>query len=154
MSSFRSIAKNVLRQRIYSASLDYFCSEKSFPTQSGVALSEDITIMIKFWSSMHQDKKHIRSSAVGDLELIGGQSVAEGPALSTGGALTLLDNRSVSSEFRPPSVAGGWNNQGSTYNASQGNNTMNKRSASRAAANRPAINESFVKVSSKVMRTL
>lgn len=30
----KSIAKNVLRQRIYSASLDYFCSRKCFPTQA------------------------------------------------------------------------------------------------------------------------
>lgn len=144
----KSVVKNVLRQRIYSTSLDYFCSEKSFPTQTGVALSEDIQIMLKFWTTMHQDRKHIKTSAIGDLE----GSVLDGAVGS------FADNRSVSSEFprtHSSTGIGGWtaaappvnavamaanvNNIGLTTNG-----TLSKRSVSRQQA-RPLLNESFVK---------
>eukprot|EP00095_Tigriopus_kingsejongensis_P007429 maker-scaffold443_size169656-snap-gene-0.12 protein:Tk07429 transcript:maker-scaffold443_size169656-snap-gene-0.12-mRNA-1 annotation:"phosphatidylinositol 4-kinase alpha isoform x1" len=123
----KSIAKNVLRQRIYSASLDYFCAEKTFPTQSDMALSEDIQTLLRFWATMHQDRKHIRQSAIaGDLDWMEGAAPLE------------ADRKSVTSEFyKTPSVAGGW------MTVSSGNNTLNKRSASRQT--RPAINDSFVK---------
>eukprot|EP00094_Tigriopus_californicus_P003842 TCALIF_03698-PA protein Name:"Similar to PI4KA Phosphatidylinositol 4-kinase alpha (Homo sapiens)" AED:0.07 eAED:0.07 QI:1/0.8/0.75/0.93/0.86/0.93/16/174/2161 len=126
----RSIAKNVLRQRIYSASLDYFCSEKTFPTQSDMSLSEDIQTLLRFWATMHQDRKHIRQNAIGDFDL----TTVDGPME----ALIAADVRSLTSEYqKTPSVAGGW------ITASSGNNTLNKRSASRQ--NRPAINDTLVK---------
>lgn len=125
----RSMAKNVLRQRIYSASLDYFCSEKTFPTQSDMNLSEDIQTLLRFWAIMHQDRKHIRQNAIGDFDL-----AVDGPLEG----LIAHDVRSLTSEYqKTPSVAGGW------MTASTGNNTLNKRSASRQ--NRPAMNDTFVK---------
>ena len=30
----KSISKNILRQRIYSVALDYFCGDRTFPTQT------------------------------------------------------------------------------------------------------------------------
>jgi len=39
-----SMSKNLLRQRIYSVALDYFCADRSFPTQSPGALKEDIQV--------------------------------------------------------------------------------------------------------------
>ncbi len=40
-----SMSKNLLRQRIYSVALDYFCADRSFPTQ-GPALKDDIQVSI------------------------------------------------------------------------------------------------------------
>ena len=41
-----SMSKNLLRQRIYSVAMDYFCADRSFPTQNPVALKEDIQVKI------------------------------------------------------------------------------------------------------------
>ena len=42
----KTMAKNTLRQRIYSTALDYFCAEKTYPTQSGPAVTEDVQVRI------------------------------------------------------------------------------------------------------------
>ena len=42
----KTMAKNTLRQRIYSTALDYFCAEKTYPTQSGPAVTEDVQVCI------------------------------------------------------------------------------------------------------------
>ena len=46
----KSVAKNILRQRIYSVALDYFCGERTFPTQSALTVYEDIQTLLKFWN--------------------------------------------------------------------------------------------------------
>lgn len=121
-----SVAKNILRQRIYSVSLDYFCSDKSYPTQSGVPLTEDIQILLKFWTTMHQDRKHIKTSAVAS-ELDG--TLAETNFL-TSYANTASDTRSISSEFiRSPT-----NNN--LQSGSMGTNTLGKRSTGTADRHR------------------
>jgi hypothetical protein len=38
------MSKNLLRQRIYSVAMDYFCADKTFPTQNAVYLKEDIQV--------------------------------------------------------------------------------------------------------------
>ena len=140
----KSMAKNTLRQRIYSTALDYFCEEKTYPTQSpaaGTPVTENVQAMLKFWTTMHQDKKYIKASTLGDLEaglapdtISMATAAANGPsaitAANSGGILgaassAAIDTRSISSEFhnRPPSMAG--------WPSSTGNNTMSKRSASR-----------------------
>ncbi|RWS26434.1 phosphatidylinositol 4 kinase-like protein, partial [Leptotrombidium deliense] len=43
----RSVSKSVLRERIYSAAIDYFCGPQMAPTQKGAELREDI-IAIKY----------------------------------------------------------------------------------------------------------
>ena len=42
----KTMAKNTLRQRIYSTALDYFCAEKTYPTQAGPAVTEDVQVRI------------------------------------------------------------------------------------------------------------
>ncbi|KAK2176702.1 hypothetical protein NP493_644g02033 [Ridgeia piscesae] len=53
-------AKSVLRERIYSTTLDYFSVAPMCPTQKGADLCDDIMALIKFWHSMHSDKKYLR----------------------------------------------------------------------------------------------
>ncbi|XP_046963733.1 phosphatidylinositol 4-kinase alpha isoform X2 [Vanessa cardui] len=67
----RSLARNVLRERVYSAALDYFCRGLQCPARAAGALREDIMALIKFWQLMHSDKKHLKSSDIGaDFELM------------------------------------------------------------------------------------
>ncbi len=66
----KSVAKNILRQRVYAAALDSFCGDRCSPSQTGAALTEDIHVMLRFWATMHQDRKYIKTSAIGDLEAV------------------------------------------------------------------------------------
>ncbi|KAL1122935.1 hypothetical protein AAG570_003260 [Ranatra chinensis] len=62
----RSLSKNVLRERVYATCLDYFCTGFQTPTQApGPQLCEDITALIKFWQTMHSDKKYLMASVIG-----------------------------------------------------------------------------------------
>ncbi|XP_041971459.1 phosphatidylinositol 4-kinase alpha isoform X3 [Aricia agestis] len=68
----RSLARNILRERLYSVCLDYFCRGLQCPSKSSGALREDIISMIKFWQLMHSDKKYLKSSDIGaDFEVMG-----------------------------------------------------------------------------------
>ena len=57
-------AKSVLRERVYAATLDYFCGPVIYPTQSGTDLRYDIITLVKFWLLMHADKKYITTNVV------------------------------------------------------------------------------------------
>lgn len=61
----KSLAKNVLRERIYCCCLDYFCKPVRCPTQNDNDLRDDITILVKFWQALHSDKKYLKVSDVG-----------------------------------------------------------------------------------------
>lgn len=61
----KSLAKNVLRERIYCSCLDYFCRPLNCPTHSSTDLRDDITILFKFWHTMYSDKKYLKASHVG-----------------------------------------------------------------------------------------
>ncbi|XP_050307106.1 phosphatidylinositol 4-kinase alpha isoform X2 [Anthonomus grandis grandis] len=63
----KSLAKNVLRERIYCCCLDYFCKPVKCPNQNTNDLREDITTLVRFWQTLHSDKKYLRISDVGDL---------------------------------------------------------------------------------------
>ncbi|XP_018572269.1 phosphatidylinositol 4-kinase alpha isoform X2 [Anoplophora glabripennis] len=65
----KSLAKNVLRERIYCSCLDYFCKPVTCPTQDSTELREDITTLVRFWQTLHSDKKYLKASDVGDLDL-------------------------------------------------------------------------------------
>uniref|UniRef100_W4VRQ0 Phosphatidylinositol 4-kinase alpha n=1 Tax=Corethrella appendiculata TaxID=1370023 RepID=W4VRQ0_9DIPT len=65
----KSLARNILRERIYANALDYFCGPQTCPSQSRDALFEDITILLKFWQTMRSEKKHLISSEVSDYDL-------------------------------------------------------------------------------------
>ncbi|CAG9559156.1 unnamed protein product [Danaus chrysippus] len=71
----RSLARNILRERVYSVCLDYFCRGLQCPSKSAGALREDIISLIKFWQLMHSDKKYLKSSDIGaDFEVMGPSS--------------------------------------------------------------------------------
>ncbi|CAG9126168.1 unnamed protein product [Plutella xylostella] len=61
----RSLARNILRERVYSACLDYFCRGLQCPSRTSGVLREDIISLIKFWQLMHSDKKYLKTSDVG-----------------------------------------------------------------------------------------
>lgn len=65
----KSLARNILRERIYSHALEYFCGPQSCPNQSRENLLEDITILLKFWQTMRSEKKHLIASEVGDYDI-------------------------------------------------------------------------------------
>ena len=60
----------MLRQRIYSCALDFFCSDKMYPNRTGPALTEDVQVLLKFWSMILRDKSYIKNQIVGDIESI------------------------------------------------------------------------------------
>ncbi|CAK1590125.1 unnamed protein product [Parnassius mnemosyne] len=64
----RSLARNILRERVYSVCLDYFCRGLQCPSKSAGALREDIMSLIKFWQLMHSDKKYLKSSDIGEFD--------------------------------------------------------------------------------------
>ncbi|XP_026331523.1 putative inactive phosphatidylinositol 4-kinase alpha-like protein P1, partial [Hyposmocoma kahamanoa] len=71
----RSLARNILRERVYSVSLDYFCRGLQCPSRSSGALREDIISLIKFWQLMHSDKKYLKCSDIGgEFDLMGPSS--------------------------------------------------------------------------------
>ncbi|CAH2052445.1 unnamed protein product, partial [Iphiclides podalirius] len=70
----RSLARNVLRERVYSACLDYFCRGLQCPAKSAGALREDIMALIRFWQLMHSDKKYLKCSDIGDFDTTGPSS--------------------------------------------------------------------------------
>lgn len=65
----KSLAKNVLRERIYCSCLDYFCKPVTCPSQKASELREDITTLLRFWQALHSDKKYLKASDVGDLDI-------------------------------------------------------------------------------------
>ncbi|XP_055594149.1 phosphatidylinositol 4-kinase alpha isoform X1 [Uranotaenia lowii] len=65
----KSLARNILRERIYANALDYFCGPQLCPSQSREALLEDINILLKFWQTMRSEKKHLVASEVSDYDL-------------------------------------------------------------------------------------
>lgn len=65
----KSLSRNILRERIYSHALDYFCGAQMCPSQSRDELLEDILILLRFWQTMRSEKKHLMASEVGDYDL-------------------------------------------------------------------------------------
>ncbi|KAL4002855.1 Phosphatidylinositol 3- and 4-kinase family protein [Acanthocheilonema viteae] len=57
--SFR-ISKNILRQRVYYAMLDYFSVPAQTPTQNAAQLKNDIRLLIMFWNTLFSDVKYIK----------------------------------------------------------------------------------------------
>lgn len=62
----RSLSKNLLRERVYQTALDYFCCRPQCPNKKQMAeLREDTLSMIRFWHTLHSDKKYLKQSLVG-----------------------------------------------------------------------------------------
>jgi len=121
----KSLAKHVLRQRIYSCSLDFFCNDKIYPVRSGALLKEDVHVLLKFWSLMLSDKKYLKSQVVGDMDSIVGVSATNHNYPP--------DLKSISSEFTRGSTYNPNNTwtSGNPLNTQSAGGTLNKRSVSR-----------------------
>ncbi|KAG7162490.1 Phosphatidylinositol 4-kinase alpha-like [Homarus americanus] len=112
----KSLSKNVLRERIYCACLDYFCAARGCPTQRAGRLQDDINALLNFWNSLHADKKYLKTSIIGDFtsyQYGGGASLS--PSVAS-------DLRSTSGEFV---MTNGWIN---TVPLSSNTSTLSKRS--------------------------
>lgn len=121
----KSIARNILRERIYYYALDYFCSEQMCPSQSRDELYEDIIILIKFWQTMRSEKKHLVASELSDYDL--------NPSSQNISVSKQSDNISTAgSEFGRVSNTGtgtGWYN---TITIPHSTSTLSKKSGSRS----------------------
>lgn len=56
----------MLRERIYCAALDFFCGPQMCPTQDDATLRDDISVLVKFWTTVYQEKKYLKSRHSGD----------------------------------------------------------------------------------------
>ncbi|BET02066.1 Phosphatidylinositol 4-kinase [Nesidiocoris tenuis] len=130
----RSLSKNVLRERVYSICLDHFCTGFRNPTQSPQQLSEDIIALIKFWQTMHSDKKYLMASVIGDFDVNGSLETAS-QTLTTASL-----GPSLGADLPRPSSASGWIN---TVPLSASTNTLSKRSA--RTKRQPNTGDLFVK---------
>uniref|UniRef100_A0A8D8UEF4 1-phosphatidylinositol 4-kinase n=1 Tax=Cacopsylla melanoneura TaxID=428564 RepID=A0A8D8UEF4_9HEMI len=111
----RSLSKNVLRERIYCACLDVFTVMPQCPTQRGSELRDDITALVRFFQTMHSDKKYLMASVVGDFDVTGlsdanqltVSSAGGGTGGSTGvGGESLRGGTSFSSAASGPNTTG------------------------------------------------
>lgn len=55
-----TIAKWILRERIYFTALDYFTTVSHVPTQSYSDLREDIKYLLEFWHKIVAEKKYLK----------------------------------------------------------------------------------------------
>lgn len=134
----RDLSKSVLRERIYSAAVDYFwlvffslfyrrcltfvlpfaSSPQICPLQKGNELREDIMSLIKFWQTLHSERKYFKTAVIPD-------NVSD--TVSQSGYLISSINQQTwtgSTEFR--STPTGWIN---TVPLSSNLSTTSKRSS-------------------------
>lgn len=100
--------RSILRERIYSASLDYFCGPQLYPTERGGKLRENILMMVKFWMSIHNDKKFLRRTSFGG-DIVANQLASRSTGSSLSGSVT-GSNATQGETF--PSTPAGWQQQG------------------------------------------
>ncbi|CAH0382113.1 unnamed protein product [Bemisia tabaci] len=133
----RSLSKNVLRERIYCTALNFYCSQVQCPVKKGSELREDIAVMIKFFQTMHSDKKYLFASTIEEAAELQSPPIYN-PQLT----ITSLD------KLRASSVGGGGSgsNQGwiNTVPFSSSSSTLGKKSGIRGKI-RSRNNELFVK---------
>lgn len=124
----RSLSKNVLRERIYCTCLDYFCGPPRCPTQRSSELREDVLVLIKFWQTMHSDKKYLMASVVGDFDVSALESSGAAGTMTISGDMRISSGTTssiASGEFPRPNAASGYFN---TVPLSASTNTLTKRS--------------------------
>ncbi|XP_013774772.1 phosphatidylinositol 4-kinase alpha-like [Limulus polyphemus] len=131
----RSISKSVLRERIYSAALDYFCGPQMCPTQQGAELREDILAVVKFWQHLHTDKKYLKANMMTDMwDTATSNSLVLGLSSELRGSMELSQSRGAPT---------GWIN---TVPLSSNMSTISRRSSGGRGSNRRDLNaEVFVK---------
>ncbi|XP_015600220.1 phosphatidylinositol 4-kinase alpha isoform X2 [Cephus cinctus] len=143
----RSLSKNVLRERVYSNCLDYFCRERQTPTQEPDQLREDIVTLIRFWQVMHSDKKYLMASGEGDFDIIRPPSSA-GTMLQTD---TMNSSTPIGNELGKPGATG-WIN---TIPLSASSNTLGKRSnRSKRVVNANVFVKDYIKKRNLILELL
>lgn len=120
----KSIARNILRERIYYYALDYFCGIQMCPPQSRDELYEDICVLIKFWQTMRSEKKHLVASEMSDYDLYSGsQNLSVNKASDT---VSIAGSDIGRASSAGPTV--GWYN---TITIPHSTSTISKKSSSR-----------------------
>lgn len=143
----KSLARNILRERIYSHALDYFCGAQMCPTQSRDELLQDITILLKFWQTMRSEKKHLITSEMGDYDIHPSTNNLSVTKLS-------LDTTSLSGSDVARSAStgtGGW------YNTiPHSTSTLSKRSSrsKRSPFQKDAYDKDYMKKRSLILELL
>ncbi|XP_059170408.1 phosphatidylinositol 4-kinase alpha-like [Physella acuta] len=61
------LVETVLRERVYAASVDFFCGPAMYPSQQGSELREDIEVLLTFWLKLHSEKKYLNASPFADV---------------------------------------------------------------------------------------
>nr|CAD7396811.1 unnamed protein product [Timema cristinae] len=136
----RSLSKNVLRERIYCNCLDYFCCAPRCPTLRGAELREDILVLVRFWQTMHSDKKYLKASIVGDFDLYGQSSSFS----------SIHTDLRASGDFARPAT--GWIN---TVPLSSSSTTLSKKSTrSKRIANVDIFVKDYIKKRNLILELL
>lgn len=130
----RTVNKSVLRERIYSSALDYFAGYPMSPSQKGAKLREDILCLLKFWQTLHTDKKYLKTNMMADLW--GDTNNQNNMSLSLSSELR------GSSDLSARATPTGWIN---TVPLSSNMSTISRRSSGGRSARRDQGNEFFVK---------
>ncbi|XP_055863268.1 phosphatidylinositol 4-kinase alpha-like isoform X4 [Biomphalaria glabrata] len=112
-------SKTVLRERVYAATLDFFCGAPICPSQQPSELRDDITLLITYWQKMHYDKKHLSSTMISLADIIDKSASSPPPVISSSGQ---------------PDLRSGWMN---TLNSSS--STYSKRSAVGGSGQRSSV---------------
>lgn len=108
----KTISKSVLRERIYSAALDFFCGPQMIPLQRDDRLKDDIQKMTKFWQCLHSDRKYLKNSIVSEQQLPDNLSVT--------GTNLVSSNEIRNSEYNIASLS---NSNSYNYNTINSNNS-------------------------------
>ncbi|XP_037935498.1 phosphatidylinositol 4-kinase alpha isoform X1 [Teleopsis dalmanni] len=106
----KSLARNILRERIYSNALDYFCGPPTCPNQSKEQLLDDILILLKFWQTMRSEKKHLVTSEVGDYDIATANSTQMLSVKQNPETASLISGGEVGRSMSATGTTGGWYN--------------------------------------------
>lgn len=143
----KSLSRNILRERIYSHALEYFCGPPMCPDQSREDLLEDIMILLKFWQTMRSEKKHLIASEVGDYDLNPSTNTLSVAKLS----LDTISNAGSDVARSSSTGTGGW------YNTiPHSTSTLSKRSnrSKRSPFQKDAYDKDYMKKRSLILELL
>ncbi|KAK8780519.1 hypothetical protein V5799_018137 [Amblyomma americanum] len=132
--------RSILRERVYSASLDYFCGPQLYPTERGGKLRENILMMVKFWMAMHNDKKFLRRTSFGR-DIVGNQLANRSQGSSAGSSA--LESGVTQGESYPTTPAG-WQQQGYSRQSTETSTTTRQSTTttSREMRETPLVTDS------------